>query len=106
MYNLGHTYLTFWSPVINIVRDPRWGRVMETPGEDPFVIGRYSVNFVRGLQDVKGTNHDGDPNTRPIKVGSCCKHFTAYDVENWDGYARFSFDARVSRLPIKYLLYS
>lgn len=41
MYNLGHAGLTFWSPNINIVRDPRWGRGLETPGEDPYVAGMY-----------------------------------------------------------------
>ncbi|KDP30466.1 hypothetical protein JCGZ_16145 [Jatropha curcas] len=50
MYNLSRAGLTFWSPVINVVRDPRWGRVIETPGEDPFIVGRYASNFVRGLQ--------------------------------------------------------
>ena len=48
--------LTFWSPNINVIRDPRWGRAQETPSEDPFVTGRYAVNFVRGLQDVKAMN--------------------------------------------------
>lgn len=42
--------LTFWSPNINIFRDPRWGRGQETYGEDPFLTGRMAVNFVRGLQ--------------------------------------------------------
>ncbi|KAG9441263.1 hypothetical protein H6P81_017117 [Aristolochia fimbriata] len=48
MYNLGRAGLTFWSPNINVVRDPRWGRALETPGEDPFVVGKYAVNYVRG----------------------------------------------------------
>ena len=42
--------LTFWSPNINIFRDPRWGRGMETYGEDPFLVGRLAVEFVKGLQ--------------------------------------------------------
>lgn len=42
--------LTFWSPNINIFRDPRWGRGQETYGEDPYLTGRMAVNFVRGLQ--------------------------------------------------------
>ncbi|KAK4491594.1 hypothetical protein RD792_002348 [Penstemon davidsonii] len=54
MHNLGHAGLTFWSPNINVVRDPRWGRALETPGEDPYVVGEYAVNYVRGLQDVEG----------------------------------------------------
>ncbi|MCJ7627997.1 MAG: hypothetical protein MUO50_06360, partial [Longimicrobiales bacterium] len=42
--------LTFWSPNINIFRDPRWGRGMETYGEDPYLTGRLAVEFVKGLQ--------------------------------------------------------
>ena len=42
--------LTFWSPNINIFRDPRWGRGMETYGEDPYLTGRMGVAFVQGLQ--------------------------------------------------------
>lgn len=45
-----YTGLTFWSPNINIFRDPRWGRGQETYGEDPYLTGRMTVNFVRGLQ--------------------------------------------------------
>lgn len=96
MYNLGHTGLTFWSPNINVVRDPRWGRVLETPGEDPFLAGRYAVNFVRGMQDVEGLDAaDNDPDSRPLKVSTCCKHFAAYDLDNWFGVTRFNYDARV-----------
>lgn len=95
MHNLGHAGLTFWSPNINAVRDPRWGRALETPGEDPFVIGKYAVNFVRGLQDVEGTENTQDLNTRPLKVAACCKHYAAYDVDNWKGVDRTHFDSRV-----------
>ncbi|KAL4625842.1 hypothetical protein ACB092_05G054000 [Castanea dentata] len=98
-YNLGHAGLTFWSPTINVARDPRWGRIVETPGEDPFVVGTYATNYVRGLQDVEGTesNKYKDLNSRPLKVSAaCCKHFTAYDVDNWKGIERYSFDARVT----------
>ena len=42
--------LTFWSPNINIFRDPRWGRGQETYGEDPFLTARLGVAFVKGLQ--------------------------------------------------------
>src|SRR5690606_32713676 len=44
--------LTFWSPNINIFRDPRWGRGQETYGEDPFLTSRMGISFVRGLQGV------------------------------------------------------
>ncbi|XP_027184166.1 probable beta-D-xylosidase 5 [Coffea eugenioides] len=95
MHNVGHAGLSFWSPNINVVRDPRWGRALETPGEDPFVVGRYAANYVRGLQDVEGTENVTDLNSRPLKVAACCKHYAAYDVDNWLGVVRESFDARV-----------
>lgn len=106
MYNLGRAGLTFWSPNINVVRDPRWGRALETPGEDPFVVGRYAVQYVRGLQDVVGheTNYT-DLNTRPLKVSSCCKHYAAYDVDFWLGVDRTSFDARVRFIHIHIHIY-
>ncbi|XP_073294678.1 probable beta-D-xylosidase 5 [Primulina huaijiensis] len=96
MHNLGHAGLTFWSPNINVVRDPRWGRALETPGEDPYVVGEYAANYVRGLQDVEGTENATDLNSRPIKVAACCKHYAAYDVDNWLGIERYNYDARVT----------
>ncbi|XVE81598.1 hypothetical protein DITRI_Ditri15bG0077800 [Diplodiscus trichospermus] len=96
MYNLGRAGLTFWSPNINVVRDPRWGRTLETPGEDPYVVGLYAVNFVRGLQDIEGQENTGDPNSRPLKVSACCKHFASYDIENYLGLDRLHYDAKVS----------
>ncbi len=45
-----YTGLTFWTPNINIFRDPRWGRGQETYGEDPFLTGTMAVNFIKGLQ--------------------------------------------------------
>ena len=45
-----YTGLTFWSPNINIFRDPRWGRGQETYGEDPYLTGKMAVQFIRGLQ--------------------------------------------------------
>jgi beta-glucosidase len=65
-----HTGLTFWSPNINIFRDPRWGRGMETYGEDPYLTSRMAVAFVRGLQG-------DDPNY--LKVVSTPKHFAVHD---------------------------
>ena len=92
MYNVGLAGLTYWSPNVNVFRDPRWGRGQETPGEDPFVVSKYAVNYVRGLQEVdEGGNSTGDR----LKVSSCCKHYTAYDVDRWKGTDRFHFDAKV-----------
>lgn len=61
--------LTFWSPNINIFRDPRWGRGHETYGEDPYLTGRMGVAFVKGLQ--------GD-DTKYLKLVATPKHFAAH----------------------------
>src|SRR2546421_2349087 len=76
--------LTFWSPNINIFRDPRWGRGQETYGEDPFLTARMAVAFVTGLQ--------GD-NPKYLKVVSTPKHFAVHSgPEVW----RHEFDAEPS----------
>lgn len=96
MYNVGLAGLTFWSPNVNVFRDPRWGRGQETPGEDPLVVSRYGVKYVRGLQEVVGDDDDDDDSENGrLKVSSCCKHYTAYDLDNWKGVDRFHFDAKV-----------
>jgi len=61
--------LTFWSPNINIFRDPRWGRGMETFGEDPFLTGRLAVQFIRGMQG-------DDP--RYLRTVATAKHFAVH----------------------------
>ena len=48
--NAGAGYSTFWAPVINLAREPRWARNIETPGEDPYLSGEYATAFVRGFQ--------------------------------------------------------
>jgi len=73
--------LTFWSPNINILRDPRWGRGMETYGEDPFLTGRLAVQFVRGMQG-------DDP--RYLRVVATPKHFA---VHSGPEGGRHGFDA-------------
>ena len=65
--------LTFWSPTINMARDPRWGRTPETYGEDPFLAGVLAVQFVKGLQG-------NDPDY--LKVVSTPKHFAANNEEH------------------------
>uniref|UniRef100_A0A804MJA2 Fibronectin type III-like domain-containing protein n=1 Tax=Zea mays TaxID=4577 RepID=A0A804MJA2_MAIZE len=93
LYNLGQAEgLTIWSPNVNIFRDPRWGRGQETPGEDPAVASKYAVAFVRGIQ---GSNPAGAA-AAPLQASACCKHATAYDLEDWNGVARYNFDARVT----------
>ncbi|CAF4046485.1 unnamed protein product [Rotaria sordida] len=86
--NEGQAGLNFFTPNINIFRDPRWGRGQETPGEDPFLTSQYVYALVNGLQ--RGEDD------RYLKLAANCKHFDAYDLENWNGTDRFHFDARVS----------
>lgn len=89
MYNGGQAGLTFWSPNVNILRDPRWGRGQETPGEDPVLAAKYAASYVKGLQGYLTGNR--------LKVAACCKHYTAYDLDNWNGVDRYHFNAKVSR---------
>jgi beta-glucosidase len=77
--------LTFWSPNINIFRDPRWGRGQETYGEDPYLTSRMGVNFVRGLQG-------DDPHY--LKLVSTPKH---YAVHSGPDPLRHKFDARIDQ---------
>ncbi|TYI88046.1 hypothetical protein E1A91_D04G179100v1 [Gossypium mustelinum] len=92
MYNVGLAGLTFWSPNVNIFRDPRWGRGQETPGEDPLLSSKYGSSYVKGLQQ---TDDNADPSR--LKVAACCKHYTAYDLDNWKGVDRYHFNAVVTQ---------
>lgn len=80
--------LTFWSPTVNMARDPRWGRTPETYGEDPFLAGEMGTAFVRGLQG-------DDP--KYLKVVSTPKHFAANNEE----HNRFECDARISEKQLR-----
>ncbi|MBQ9115402.1 MAG: glycoside hydrolase family 3 protein, partial [Clostridia bacterium] len=75
--------LTFWSPNINIFRDPRWGRGHETYGEDPYLTGRMGTAFIKGLQ--------GEGKYR--KLDATIKH---YAVHSGPEKLRHEFDAKVS----------
>ena len=86
--NDGRAGLNFFTPNINIFRDPRWGRGQETPGEDPFLTSEYVYSYINGLQR-------GDDD-RYLKVAADCKHYAAYDMEHWNGTDRRQFDARVT----------
>lgn len=77
--------LTFWSPNVNIFRDPRWGRGHETFGEDPYLTSRLGVRFVKGLQ-----GHDENY----MKAAACAKHFA---VHSGPEGIRHSFNAVASR---------
>ncbi|KAL9229517.1 hypothetical protein vseg_004975 [Gypsophila vaccaria] len=101
MYNVGQAGLTFWAPNLNVFRDPRWGRGQETPGEDPFVLSAFAVEFVRGFQGewrvVGGDTDGGDGEGGLLMLSACCKHLIAYDLEKWGNFSRYSFDAVVNR---------
>jgi len=77
--------LTFWSPNINIFRDPRWGRGHETYGEDPYLTGEMGVNFVKGLQG-------DDP--KYLKLVATPKHYAVHSGPEAD---RHHFDAIASK---------
>jgi len=64
-----YTGLTFWSPNVNIFRDPRWGRGQETYGEDPFLTSKMGTAYVKGLQG-------DDPEY--LKASACAKHFAVH----------------------------
>ncbi len=75
--------LTFWTPNINLFRDPRWGRGMETYGEDPYLTGRMAVQFIKGLQG-------DDP--KYLKTIATAKH---YAVHSGPESLRHTFDAAI-----------
>ena len=81
--------LTFWSPNINLFRDPRWGRGQETYGEDPFLTGRLAVQFIRGLQG-------DDP--KYFKTIATVKHFAVHSGPEPE---RHAFDAVVSERDLR-----
>ncbi len=81
--------LTFWSPNINLFRDPRWGRGQETYGEDPFLTGTLAVPFIRGLQG-------DDP--RYLKTVATVKHFAVHSGPEPE---RHAFDAVVSERDLR-----
>lgn len=77
--------ITFWSPNLNVFRDPRWGRGQETYGEDPYLIGKLGRAFIKGLQG-------DDP--RYLKTAACAKHFAVHSGPEKE---RHEFDAIVSK---------
>ena len=80
--------LTFWSPNVNIFRDPRWGRGQETFGEDPYLTSRMGVAYAEGLQG------DGEG----LKTAACAKHFA---VHSGPEALRHEFDAVASEKDMK-----
>ena len=82
--------LTFWSPNINIFRDPRWGRGQETYGEDPYLTARTGMAFVRGIQGEKDASY--------LKAAACAKHLAVHSGPEGE---RHSFDANVNEKDLR-----
>ena len=106
--------LNYWSPTINMARDPRWGREEENYGEDPFLTGELAVPFIRGFQ---GANFDGTRTTDYLKIVACAKHFAANNYEagrqsttsfvtekNMREYYLPAFEATVKEADVKSLM--
>jgi beta-glucosidase len=84
-YTAQYQGLTFWSPNVNIFRDPRWGRGQETWGEDPFFTGEMAAEFVKGMQG-------DDP--KYLKTAACAKHYAVHSGPEKD---RHTFNAVVTK---------
>lgn len=92
LYNAGYGALWGWSPNINIARDPRWGRINEVTGEDPYLMGEYAAVYVAAQQ----WGPAGAPNDTagvPLRLANTCKHFAGYSLELWNGTIRYDFNA-------------
>jgi len=93
--NLPHLGLDCWSPTINIGRDPRWGRMMEIPSEDPYWNGEYGKAYTLGLQNgsKQSPYHDDQYYLAVVTL----KHFAAYSLEEYgDNITRHNFNAVIS----------
>ena len=86
----GYKGLTFWTPNVNIFRDPRWGRGQETYGEDPYLTTRMGVSVVKGMQGPADAAYD--------KTHACAKH---YAVHSGPEAVRHEFNAEVSKRDIE-----
>ena len=82
--------VTFWTPNINLFRDPRWGRGMETYGEDPYLTGQLGMAVVRGLQ--------GPSDSPVLKAHACAKHYAVHSGPEWN---RHSYDAVISERDLR-----
>ncbi|MBI4026951.1 MAG: glycoside hydrolase family 3 C-terminal domain-containing protein [Verrucomicrobia bacterium] len=80
--------LTYWAPAVDLVRDPRWGRIMETYGEDPYMVSRFGLRFIHGLQG-------DDP--KYLKTAATVKHFAAHSQETRRESAIFTISPRALR---------
>lgn len=92
--NVGNAWSTYWAPVVNLAREPRWGRNIETPGEDPYLSGEYATAFVTGFQ--KAPEAPGY-----LMASACCKHYVANEMEHstvaGETWTRHNFDANITQ---------
>ena len=108
--NISADGLTSWSPTINIIRDPRWGRAQETISEDPLLAGTYGAEWSLGMQWNRNDTDTRPPPVQPraaeLMAVATLKHLTGYSLEQWspdgnwsaDKFDRIFFDAEISPL--------
>ncbi|TGO67133.1 hypothetical protein BELL_0910g00040 [Botrytis elliptica] len=92
--NVGKAGYDFWTPNINGFKDPRWGRGLETPGEDPHRISRYILSLILGLE--------GGLDPAEKQVIATCKHYAVYDVET--GRNSYDYDPTPQELSEYYMV--
>ena len=94
LMNAGQAGSTYWAPVINLAREPRWGRNIEVPGEDPYHVGEYAEYFVKGFEQAPE-----DP--EHIQASACCKHYAAnsmeHTTEGGQTHTRHDFSATITQ---------
>ena len=94
LMNAGAAGSTFWAPVINLAREPRWGRNIEVPGEDPYQVGEYAEWFVKGFEQAP--EDEGH-----IQASACCKHYAAnsmeHTTEGGQTHTRHDFSATITQ---------
>lgn len=92
--NAGNAWSTYWAPVINLAREPRWGRNVETPGEDSYLSGEYATSFVQGFEQNPADKEH-------IQASACCKHYAVNSMESskeaGTSWNRHNFDANVTQ---------
>jgi len=95
LMNQGLAGSTYWAPVINLAREPRWGRNIEVPGEDPYHVGEYAEWFVKGFEQAP--EDDG----KHIQASACCKHYAAnsmeHTTEGGQTHTRHDFSATITQ---------
>ena len=94
LMNAGQAGSTFWAPVVNLAREPRWGRNIEVPGEDPYHSGEYAEWFVKGFEQAP-------EDERYIQASACCKHYAAnsmeHTTEGGQTHTRHDFSANITQ---------